>query len=85
MSEKNLLILIFAQTLEIIGKNIAIIIIDAYSFACQLKQAQVFAISIENKKFSCEKEVRPEPNWKNWRLEKYYYFLNMFSKKDLIY
>ena len=67
------------------GKNIEdIVMIDAnaYCLVYQLKQAQVFAISIKNLEFQVEKKAKPETNPKTIIPEKYYDLLDMFSEKN---
>ena len=68
------------------GKNVedvAMIGINVYHLACQLKRAQVFTFSMRNLKFQAKKEARSETNSKIVLLEKYYDLLDVFSKKNL--
>ena len=51
---------ILAPTFQKDVKDVAIIGVDAYCLACQLKGVQVFAISIRDIEFQAEKEARPE-------------------------
>ena len=82
-SKEELAILLLAPTFRKNVEDVVMIDADAYCLACQLKRAQVFAISIRVLKFSAEKEARPETNLKTVVLEKYHDFLDVFSKKDL--
>lgn len=50
--------------------------------ACKLKRAQIFFLSIKNLKYQVVKEVRLGTNPKNNISEKYYIFLDVFSKKE---
>ena len=63
-------------------EDIAMIGADAYCLACQLKGAQVFAISIRDLEFQAEKEARPETNPKTVVPEEYHDLLDVFSKKN---
>ena len=63
-------------------EDVAIIGADAYRLACQLKGAQVFAISMRDLEFQAEKEARPETNPKTVVPEEYHDLLDVFSKKD---
>ena len=74
---------ILAPTFEKNVKDIAMISADAYCLACQLKSAQVFAISIRDLEFQAEKKARPKKNPKTVILEEYHDLLDVFLKKNL--
>ena len=80
--KEKLLISRLAPTFRKNVENVAMISADAYCLAYQLKEAQVFAISIKNLKFLAEKKARPEINLKTIVLKKYYNFSNVFLKKN---
>lgn len=62
--------------------DVAIINVDTYYAACNLKEAQVFAVSMKDLEFQATKEARPETDPKCVVLKEYYDFLDVFSKKD---
>ena len=62
--------------------DIALIGTAAYCAAYRLKRAQVFAVSIRDIQYQAEKEAKDETNPKNVVPQKYYNFLDVFSKKD---
>ena len=63
--------------------DIAMISANAYSTACKLKKARVFAVSIKDLEYQREKGARPETNPKTVIPEEYYNLLDVFSKKNL--
>lgn len=69
--------------LEKIIEDIAIINSNFYCFACKLKNAQLFAISIKDEKFSFEKATKLEKKQKNIIQEDFQDFSYIFSKKNL--
>ena len=62
--------------------DVAMIGADAYCAACELKTAQIFAVSIRNLEYQAEKKARPETNPKSVIPEEYHDLLDVFSKKD---
>ena len=73
-----ILVQVFGKDVE----DVAIMGADAYHLACQLKGAQVFAISIKDLEFQAKKKARSEINPKTVVLEEYHDILDVFSKKN---
>ena len=62
--------------------DIAMIGADAYCTAGCLKRAQVFIISMRDIQYQAKKKARAETNLTSVVSQKYYDFLDIFSKKD---
>ena len=58
---------------------------NAYHATCKLKKTQVFAVFMKNLDYQVEKEARLETDLRSIVPEKYHDFLDLFSKKTLIY
>ena len=74
---------ILAPTFRKEIEDIIIIGADEYYLGCQLKKAQVFAISIKDLEFQAEKKAKPETNPNIVVSEEYYNLLDVCSEKNI--
>ena len=81
-SIEGLPILILASTLNTKKVDVAMIDADAFRAACELKGAQVFAVSMRDLEYQAKKGARPEANPRSVVPKEYHDLLNVFSKKN---
>ena len=82
LGKEDLPISIPIPTLDKSLVDVAMIDADAYRAICNLKRAQVFAISMRDLEFQVAKEAKPETDPKSVVPEEYHNLLDVFLKKD---